>query len=264
MRDFIAASRADCTAGSSIATNAARMQTTTTSSIKVNPAGIGEGNWSFRSFMSRPFQKRNRMLPYPHATVFFQVPDFGRILRERAFWDIYYEHCSYFTRISLERLFGRCGFEVIETWTDYDDQYLMIEARLAAPQAIDTQEENTGDRMGVEIAEFARDCEERVGAWRKRLRELAAQGRRVVVWGAGSKAVSFLAAVDETGVVELAVDINPYKQGTYLAGGGQEIVAPGRLHDVRPHTVIIMNPIYLREVGEWLNQAGIAAEIVRA
>jgi hypothetical protein len=64
MRDFIAASRADCTAGSSIATNAARMQTTTTSSIKVNPAGIGEGNWSFRSFMSRPFQKRNRMLPY--------------------------------------------------------------------------------------------------------------------------------------------------------------------------------------------------------
>ena len=30
-----------------------------------------------------------------HETiVFFEVPDVGRVLREQAFWDIYYEHCS--------------------------------------------------------------------------------------------------------------------------------------------------------------------------
>ena len=39
------------------------------------------------------------------AIIFFQVPDVVRILREAAFWDIYYEHCSYFSPASLARLF---------------------------------------------------------------------------------------------------------------------------------------------------------------
>jgi SAM-dependent methyltransferase len=61
--------------------------------------------------------------------VFFQVPDVLRILRERAFWDIYYEHCSYFSLGSLARLFRKCGFDVIRLAKEYDGQYLMIEAR---------------------------------------------------------------------------------------------------------------------------------------
>ena len=63
------------------------------------------------------------------TTVFFQVPDTSRILKDLAFWDMYYEHCSYFTLGSLARLFRDCDFEVIDLWKDYDDQYLMIEAR---------------------------------------------------------------------------------------------------------------------------------------
>ncbi|GAH35269.1 unnamed protein product, partial [marine sediment metagenome] len=61
--------------------------------------------------------------------VFFQVPNVARILRDLAFWDIYYEHCSYLSLGSLTRLFRKCGFDAIDLWKDYDDQYLMIEAR---------------------------------------------------------------------------------------------------------------------------------------
>ena len=43
--------------------------------------------------------------------VFFELPDTERVLTEAAFWDIYYEHCSYFTPGSLARLFRRTGFE---------------------------------------------------------------------------------------------------------------------------------------------------------
>jgi hypothetical protein len=43
----------------------------------------------------------------------------------------YYEHCSYFSPGSLSRLFNRCGFDVIGLKRGYQDQYLMIEARLA-------------------------------------------------------------------------------------------------------------------------------------
>ena len=49
--------------------------------------------------------------------VFFEVPDTMRILREGAFWDIYYEHCSYFTPGSLARRFRRTGFDINELKT---------------------------------------------------------------------------------------------------------------------------------------------------
>src|SRR5262249_10284459 len=39
----------------------------------------------------------------PDTVVLFELPDALRVLRECAFWDIYYEHCSYFTPGSLAR-----------------------------------------------------------------------------------------------------------------------------------------------------------------
>ena len=66
------------------------------------------------------------------VTLFFELPDTERVLDECAFWDIYYEHCSYFTPGSLERLFRRSGFEVTRQWKAFDDQYLMLEARPGA------------------------------------------------------------------------------------------------------------------------------------
>ena len=37
-----------------------------------------------------------------------------RVLEEGAFWDIYYEHCSYFTLGSHARLFRRAGLDVTD------------------------------------------------------------------------------------------------------------------------------------------------------
>ena len=66
-----------------------------------------------------------------NTTVFFQVPDVRRILQEVAFWDIYYEHCSYFSLGSLARLFRRAGFGITDLWQDYGNQYLMIASKIA-------------------------------------------------------------------------------------------------------------------------------------
>ena len=62
----------------------------------------------------------------------FELPDVRRVLDEVAFWDVYYEHCSYFSAGSLARLFRATGFEVLDLALDYDDQYLLLEARPSA------------------------------------------------------------------------------------------------------------------------------------
>jgi hypothetical protein len=79
-------------------------------------------------------------------------------------------------------------------------------------------------------------------------------GVRVVLWGGGSKAVAFLTTLNIQDEVQYVVDINPYKQGTYMTGTGQPIVGPQFLKEYQPDAVILMNPIYRREVENQLTR----------
>ena len=56
----------------------------------------------------------------------------------------------------------------------------------------------------------------------------------LILWGGGSKAVAFLTTLDVREGIEYAVDINPRRSGTFLAGTGQEIVAPGSWRTTDP------------------------------
>ena len=183
------------------------------------------------------------------SIVFFQVPDVYRILKEGAFWDIYYEHCSYFSATSLKQLFLGTGFAVERIWTGYDDQYLMIVARPEADKSVVPFGDEDGVGRIVHLCgSFAAATAQSRAVWLSRLRNWAAAGQRSVLWGSGSKAVAFLTTLGIHDEIEYVVDINPYRVGKFLPGTGQRIVAPAFLRSYRPDNVIIMNPIYLREV----------------
>ena len=205
---------------------------------------------------------RRSLEDQPGTTVFFQVPDVTRILRELAFWDIYYEHCSYFCSGSLARLFRRCGFDVIDLTVDYDGQYLMIEARPGdgKGEVVVEGEDDLGD-LSRDVAYFAQDCQHLLEAWKSELRENHRTGRRTVLWGAGSKGVAFLTTLDIRHEIEYAVDINSYKHGTFMAGTGQQIVAPEFLKEYSPDVVIVMNPIYCDEIQRELSRMRVRAEV---
>ena len=196
--------------------------------------------------------------------VLFDLPDVVRVLREAAFWDIYYEHCSYFSPGSLARLFRRSGFDVLDIALDYDDQYIVIEARPAAgaaaavPHPLEESVESLAATVESFGAVFARTSER----WRDELARLRAGGGRAVVWGAGSKAVGFLTTLGIGAEVDVAVDINPFKHDMYIAGTGHQVVAPEHLRTIRPDLVIAMNPIYVDEIRERLHVLGLAPRIV--
>jgi SAM-dependent methyltransferase len=198
------------------------------------------------------------------TTVFFQVPSVTRILRDLAFWDIYYEHCSYFTLGSLARLFRSHGFQVLDMAEEYDDQYLMLEARPIAAPVMHARGDD-GELVAVlnrDVVHFVENYQQALDGWRAKLRERKEKGQRVVLWGSGSKAVAFLTTLKIQDEVGFVVDINPYKHGTYMAGTGHEIVAPGFLQEYQPHLVVVMNPIYLQEIRQDLDQMGVETELV--
>ncbi|MCA9267294.1 MAG: methyltransferase domain-containing protein [Planctomycetales bacterium] len=194
--------------------------------------------------------------------VFVEVPDMRRVLTEGAFWDVYYEHCSYFTAGSLTRLFHAVGLEVMDVAYDFDEQYLLVEGRLA-PEA--------------ELADPADDAAEPVSDWAadfaccvdRQLSELAAflqphfdARRQVVLWGGGSKAVSLLTSLPQRDRIRHVVDVNPVKHGKFIPGGGQEVVAPDALRRLRPDVVVVMNDIYREEISATLCELGLHPELI--
>ena len=199
----------------------------------------------------------------PDVPVFFELPDLERVLRVRAFWDIYYEHCSYFTLGSLARLFRRTGFEVTDLWKAYDNQYLMIEARPTLDaNTKPLPEEDDLARIQEEVLAFATDIRTRLARLRAQASGWARSDRKVAVWGSGSKAVSYLTTLGLRDEIAAVVDINPHKHGKFLAGSGHEIVGPEALVTLRPDLVVVMNAIYTAEIGESLRELGLAPEIV--
>jgi SAM-dependent methyltransferase len=194
----------------------------------------------------------------PGMRLFIQVPESIRILKNIAFEDIYYEHVNYFSALSLEALFARHGFRADRLFTDYDDQYLGLIATYtgeapAAPDAARLEE------LRQLSARFAAAHAARVAEWR---REVAEAGR-VVVWGSGSKGVTFLGALGEgASAVTHVVDINPHRQGMFMVGSGHPIVGPSALLDIRPDTVVLMNRVYVPEVGAMLAELGLKPRLL--
>jgi SAM-dependent methyltransferase len=202
-----------------------------------------------------------RVARRPDGTVFIQVPESLRIVRDCAFEDVYYEHCSYFTAGSLSRLFESLGFKVIRTEVTYGDQYLTVEARPGNGSSAIRRTESDLAELKAVVAAFPAKFQQCVEDWGSRLRGWKASGKRVVIWGSGSKGVSFLTTLPDTGVVSHAVDINPFRKGYFMAGTGQQIVSPQELPELAPDVVIVMNQVYVPEISATLGGLGLRPEI---
>jgi hypothetical protein len=203
-----------------------------------------------------------RSIGSAQTTLFFELPDTGRILRDLAFEDIYYEHCSYFTPGSLARLFRHCGFEVTDLRLAYDQQYILIEALpVATPSTAIHVQEETQAQTAAEVQHFIRHIQQKLTDWKTYLNTAQTQGKRVVIWGSGSKCVSFLTTLEAQDQVEYVVDINPYRHRQFIPGLGKEIMAPEFLKDYKPDQLIIMNPIYRGEIQKTLDQMGVVTEV---
>lgn len=194
-----------------------------------------------------------------HGRLFLQVPDLVRTLRQFAFWEIHYEHRSYFSPGTLQRLLSAQGFTVGDMWTGLDGQLLMADAGAGfdATAAVYAGEllEPVADLKRL-VARFARECQQKQALWCDLLRGMASAGNRVMVWGTGPGTVSFLTTLAVGDEIGWVVDSDPRRQGKYLPGTGHLIVGPEGVATLRPDVLIITNCIYTSEIHELLGSVG--------
>jgi hypothetical protein len=194
--------------------------------------------------------------------IFFEIPQIKRILEIRAFWDIYYEHCTYYSPGALARVFRKTGYEILDLRLDYNDQYLLIEAKPSLIRSDKKFEiEESVEQLKSLVAEFKEKIKEELLGWRQTLSKLQERKSRTVVWGGGSKSVGFLVNFADLDLIQYVVDVNPHMENNYIPGIGKMYVQPKFLKEYRPDAVIIMNGIYKDEITKSLHEMDLYPEI---
>ena len=87
-------------------------------------------------------------------------------------------------------------------------------------------------------------------------------GKRVALWGAGSKGVTFLNSVPGASRIDTVIDINVRKQGKFVPGTGQRVSSPEIIAAERLDQIIIMNPNYVEEIRAKILKLGSKAKII--
>lgn len=170
--------------------------------------------------------------------IYIEVPCLDWICENRAWFDLFYEHVNYFRLGDFHKIFGR----VVEAGTCFGGQYLYVIGDLA------TLSDPVYDPEAP--VAFPDDFTESLNAENSTARD--------IVWGGASKGLIFSMLRERAGrPVAGVIDINPAKQGKYLAGTGIRVSAP---QDVVPSLpadtrILIMNPNYSQEIKEMSGNA---------
>ena len=175
--------------------------------------------------------------------IYIEVPCLDWIAQHHAWFDIFYEHVNYFRLADFSRMFAN----VIESGRIFQGQYLYVVADLASlrpPRC------GPSDAFELPAGFMAAIDDSRALLQRRRN---AGAGSAAAVWGGASKGVIFSLFMNRAGAgLDTVIDINPAKQGKYLAATGIRVSSP---EDAVPRLpdgadVFVMNSNYLTEIQE--------------
>ncbi|UWQ89464.1 methyltransferase domain-containing protein [Rhodobacteraceae bacterium M382] len=176
--------------------------------------------------------------------IYIEVPCLDWICDNRAWFDLFYEHVNYFRLDDFYKIFGR----VVEAGNCFGGQYLYVVADLATLKKPVYDDENT--------VSFPDDFTDSLTA--------ANSSDHDVVWGGASKGLIFSMLRARAGrPVAGVIDINPAKQGKFLAGTGLRVSAPNELlPNLSPEArILVMNPNYTKEIKEMSGNAFTYVEV---
>jgi SAM-dependent methyltransferase len=171
--------------------------------------------------------------------IYIEVPCFDWICRHRAWFDVFYEHVNYFRISDFHRFFG----DVVDCGRLFGGQYIYVVAELSSLRA---PVFDASDPVRFPI-DFTRKIDDPIDV-----------SSKCVVWGGASKGVIFTLLKAKSGsMVNAVIDINPAKQGKYLAGTGIQVQSPeDALRDLpRGSSIFVMNSNYLGEIKRMSNHA---------
>lgn len=169
----------------------------------------------------------------PHY-LYLEVPNGEISLSQGRFQDIYYEHCNYFSANSLSRMAFQLGLQV------------RIMEQAMGGELICVLLERPGEPARV-AAKIGRNLEEKPSLFRDAISKL--EPGMVLGWGAsgnGTVVVNRLGI--STDEMPYVIDSDPRKQGSFIPGGGQEVISPEDAGKLSPSAVVVFSQLHKDEI----------------
>ena len=185
--------------------------------------------------------------------VVFEVP----CLYDSSLWEyssyLIYEHCTHFSPQALVRLFERAGFEVLETFQCYERGiYQLIFARLA--------QDNVRSYPLAKPILIADDLD--ILPHLQTIDIKISRFSSVGIW-TGHNAWSFKSqSLKNYDKIQCYIDINPAKNGRFMAISGLPIVLPHIAAQQGIEAVIVGNTMYYDEITKMVAERGYPFELI--
>jgi len=187
----------------------------------------------------------------PHGVLTLEFPHLLRLMESRQFDTIYHEHFSYFSFLTVEKIFEAYGlvlFDVEELATHggslrilgrhSQDSSKPVTSRVMEMRAL---EEKAGLTYLESYCSFAEMVKRTKQELLQCLIEFKKAGKSIVAYGAPGKGNTLLnyCAIG-TDFLDYAVDRNPYKQGKFTPGMHIPIYSPSKVSETRPDYLLIL------------------------
>lgn len=192
-----------------------------------------------------------KLLLAPGGVITMEFPHLQRLIAGIQFDTIYHEHFSYFSFVTVERIFNQHGivlFDVEELSTHGGS--LRIFGRHAENESLPIKDSVEALRSrevddGFLTLERYRGFEGQVRETKRNLLsfliDAKRRGKTIVGYGAPGKGNTLLNYCGiRTDFLEFTVDANPYKQGKFTPGTHIPIRSPESIREVRPDYVLIL------------------------
>lgn len=197
------------------------------------------------------FIKGMKILLKPRGVITMEFPHLMRLMEENQFDTIYHEHFSYFSFLTVEKIFAAHGltlFDVQELPTHGGS--LRIFARHAddASKPVDVsvtelraREESAGYARMETYSRFAEQIRETKRKLLDFLIRAKRSGKKVAGYGAPAKGNTLLNyCAIRTDFLEYTVDRSPHKQGKFLPGTHIPIYPVDQIRQTRPDYLLIL------------------------
>jgi SAM-dependent methyltransferase len=197
-----------------------------------------------------------QILLKPCGVITMEFPHLLRLIEETQFDTIYHEHFSYFSFLTVERVFADHELMVfdVEQLPTHGGSLRVFVRHNTADGEVSRSVAALRDlerEAGLDRLESYSAFDERVKSVKRALLtfliEAREAGKSVVGYGAPAKGNTLLNYCGiRTDLIDYTVDRSPHKQGTFLPGSRIPVFAPERLRETKPDYVLIL-PWNLRE-----------------